>query len=310
MIRLWNRLLESGTSLVSDPEIKRVRLSNRLSLVGGLISIATFFVYLYLEFWYLLPVLSGFIVFCFFGIYLNSIGKPDFSRKLQLTAFSLIMLACGYIFGAPYGIEYCLLPVVIIAFFFFEGNFLKFFFGLVAIEFIGLKLMYTYGLEPMMEVPGFVMYLSMAIAWSFSYVALNMFKRESALYEKRLEKKNLEISIQNHRIQDMNHHLEDLVEQKSSELDLKSKKLIDFAFFNSHKMRKPIANIRGLTSLLEEEEDEQSAHEIVRNLKESSEELDAVITELNEILSNDKSESIPTNRAATFRREEDIYLSK
>ncbi|MDB5130466.1 MAG: hypothetical protein JWR02_215 [Mucilaginibacter sp.] len=87
----------------------------------------------------------------------------------------------------------------------------------------------------------------------------------------------------------------DITTRKAAETDLKSladdlhkrnRELYQFSYVVSHNLRKPVANIMGITNLLESEKDDPQTVEVcTRNLKTSIESLDEVIKDLSQILS-------------------------
>ena len=87
----------------------------------------------------------------------------------------------------------------------------------------------------------------------------------------------------------------DITKRKAAETELKvladdlykrNRELYQFGYIVSHNLRKPVANIMGITSLLESEtNDPQMVAACTRNLKTSVESLDDVIKDLSKILS-------------------------
>lgn len=73
----------------------------------------------------------------------------------------------------------------------------------------------------------------------------------------------------------------DITEQKIFENKIKeqNKRLRQIAYHQCHSVRKPLANIKGLISLLDEKEMNDEQKEIIRQLTQSSEELDSIIHE-------------------------------
>lgn len=68
-------------------------------------------------------------------------------------------------------------------------------------------------------------------------------------------------------------------------LEVKNKTLEEYAFIISHNIRRPLANILGLTKLLNTSETkESSTNEIITKLKQSAEELDDLVNKSNKLL--------------------------
>lgn len=83
-------------------------------------------------------------------------------------------------------------------------------------------------------------------------------------------------------IQDItdNVSLQKALEQKKALLDASSKRLSDYSFVNSHKVRAPLSNILGLVQIIRME----TSDDLLDMLERSAEDLDQVIHELNSIL--------------------------
>lgn len=68
-------------------------------------------------------------------------------------------------------------------------------------------------------------------------------------------------------------------------LEVKNKTLEEYAFIISHNIRRPLANILGLTELLNTSEiKESNTNEIISKLKQSAEELDGLVKKSNKLL--------------------------
>lgn len=115
-----------------------------------------------------------------------------------------------------------------------------------------------------------------------------------ALSQKRreLEEKNKEISTINEDLQALNDHLsenngslEAMVRLRTKVLEQQNEQLMEYAFINSHLLRAPLARIMGLSNLIVKDlmysvQDQQLIHA----LQQSSEELDAIIRRISEVL--------------------------
>ncbi|MFA0961189.1 PAS domain-containing protein [Roseivirga sp. BDSF3-8] len=77
----------------------------------------------------------------------------------------------------------------------------------------------------------------------------------------------------------------DIHNQKVNEMRLKhqNQQLIDYAFFNSHRLRAPLARVMGLAELIKQDVE----HPLMPKLLESASELDNVTRDINHILSHD-----------------------
>jgi tetratricopeptide (TPR) repeat protein len=109
-----------------------------------------------------------------------------------------------------------------------------------------------------------------------------------------INEKNDEISAQsdelqtvNSAMQQINANLESIVEERTREVKMQNEKLIEYAYFNAHKVRGPLARILGLVSLLKLEELSPWIKEFTDKMEDSASELDQVIHEINKKLDTD-----------------------
>ncbi|MEQ8573706.1 MAG: hypothetical protein RIB63_06570 [Fulvivirga sp.] len=115
----------------------------------------------------------------------------------------------------------------------------------------------------------------------------------------QLERKNTEINNQNEelksqqetlktqsdKIAELNTLLEQKVNERTKELLLKNKKLEDYAHYNSHNIRGPLARILGLIHLWETQSIQQSEkEEMLSRIEESAKELDEMVRKVNQML--------------------------
>lgn len=103
--------------------------------------------------------------------------------------------------------------------------------------------------------------------------------QRDALFEK-----NQQIEQVNQQMALINENLEKLVKQRTQALEEQNKKLSDYAFFNAHKLRAPLARVLGLINLLMSGNNINEQPEILRYLKLSSEELDSIVRSVGTIL--------------------------
>ncbi len=93
----------------------------------------------------------------------------------------------------------------------------------------------------------------------------------------------LQIKDQNRKISHLNEELEERVKQRTHELEIQNKKLIEYAFINSHQLRGPLSRILGLINLIEHEE-ALKGNNILSLLRRSGDDLDKVVRQINETL--------------------------
>jgi tetratricopeptide (TPR) repeat protein len=78
--------------------------------------------------------------------------------------------------------------------------------------------------------------------------------------------------------------LEGNIAERTRQLNQQNRQLIQYAFFNAHKVRGPLARIMGLVNLLPKAEHDTEFRFILQRLDESALELDKVVHEINLIL--------------------------
>ncbi len=104
------------------------------------------------------------------------------------------------------------------------------------------------------------------------------------LKNKEVEKQQQEILVQSEELRALNDSLKNLnvglegkILSRTNELEIKNKKLEEYAFMNAHKLRAPVATILGLIQLFDYKKNEEEADEIIAGLKKTSVELDTAI---------------------------------
>lgn len=106
-------------------------------------------------------------------------------------------------------------------------------------------------------------------------------------------KKNLVVNIDektkalanaNTELKTMNENLDQLVKERTQKVHDQFDQLLKYAHHNSHEVRAPLSRMQGLMSIILQEKDVESKMDLIKKLKTSSEELDAVIIEMNKIL--------------------------
>ncbi|MEN8247609.1 MAG: HAMP domain-containing sensor histidine kinase [Bacteroidota bacterium] len=123
-----------------------------------------------------------------------------------------------------------------------------------------------------------------AVSFAFIVSILFFFKRSNHIhYEKR------QALIQ--QLNETNASLSTVVDQKTKHLKESNDELIrhnselqQFSNTVSHNVRGPVANILGLTNLLEIDSDEHSKNDLVKHIRDSANSLDATLTDLGKII--------------------------
>lgn len=99
---------------------------------------------------------------------------------------------------------------------------------------------------------------------------------------------NEEITQQREELQSINNTLDLLVQNRTKHIESQNQQLLEYAFFNAHKVRGPLARILGLSQLIESSENEEDFDYMIQKIKENAHEMDAVITEINVMLNKHK----------------------
>jgi tetratricopeptide (TPR) repeat protein len=107
--------------------------------------------------------------------------------------------------------------------------------------------------------------------------------------EKAAKKLILEQKVE---IETLNDNLENLVMQRTKALEARGKQLEEYAFFNAHVLRAPVATILGLFNIYKFEKNAKGKELILNHLHESVKELERVVGEIQHIVSQQDTESI------------------
>lgn len=99
-----------------------------------------------------------------------------------------------------------------------------------------------------------------------------------------LEKVNFEISLQKEEIEILNDALENHLSETTKDLLTKNEKLVEYAYYNSHETRAPLARLLGLIQIIDFADSEEEKSFILEKIKENSIELDYIINKMNHIL--------------------------
>jgi tetratricopeptide (TPR) repeat protein len=129
-------------------------------------------------------------------------------------------------------------------------------------------------------------------------VSIALFRKNNTIQNlnQDLSEKNSEILAQaeelkatNDEIEAINENLENLVKERSQKVIEQNQKLTEYAFFNAHKVRGPLARILGLINIFELELKNASLLSYSEMLKKAGTDLDASIKEITTILEENKS---------------------
>ncbi|WP_169311979.1 hypothetical protein [Pseudopedobacter saltans] len=110
-------------------------------------------------------------------------------------------------------------------------------------------------------------------------VILNKSKRKAERNNIRLKKLNEEISIQKENLNQINLKLEDIITERTKDLTVKNRKLSEYSSHLSHQIRGPVATLKGLIMLAEDELINEK--EYIKQMKKCVDDIDDQIMDIN-----------------------------
>ncbi len=102
---------------------------------------------------------------------------------------------------------------------------------------------------------------------------------EMARVNNELTQKTKQLEEYNSEIKSIQENLEEIVKQRSEKLEDEHKLDVEYAFINAHLIRAPIANIIGLTEVVEDFPDE------INELRHNISDLDSIVRKIGKVLS-------------------------
>lgn len=106
--------------------------------------------------------------------------------------------------------------------------------------------------------------------------------------QKKISSKSLELAKLNKDLHNLNNNLEQRVIERTQKLNERNRQIAEFTYYNSHKLRAPVANVLGLINVMELTKDGKIDPIVLNHLKTSAMELDKVIYNLKNLLDLDK----------------------
>jgi tetratricopeptide (TPR) repeat protein len=126
--------------------------------------------------------------------------------------------------------------------------------------------------------------LLLALLVAFLLYRINLQKKTA---NDQLRELNRQVSEQNEEISMINDSLEKEVQRRTEKIRQQNEKLIEYAFFNAHRVRGPLARILGLTMLIDRDLPPEEVKDLNEKIKVSAQELDTVVREIGEKLSDE-----------------------
>jgi len=103
--------------------------------------------------------------------------------------------------------------------------------------------------------------------------------KKKAKTNKQLQTLNDEVSLQKENLDRINHNLEEIITERTLDLQIKNKKLSEYSAHLSHQIRSPIATMKGLMML--EEDDLIENEEFVKEISKCINDIDDKIRNIN-----------------------------
>ncbi len=108
-------------------------------------------------------------------------------------------------------------------------------------------------------------------------------KQEILAQNEELHQQMELLRLANQKIVSLNLNLGKKVEEKTLHLQTQNEKLAEYAFYNAHKVRGPLARILGLVYIMQEETEMEQINSYLTLLSNATKDLDAKIKEINNI---------------------------
>ncbi|ADR22574.1 hypothetical protein MATR_35800 [Marivirga tractuosa] len=134
-----------------------------------------------------------------------------------------------------------------------------------------------------------IIYLrSKSIQLKTAHFKLKQQKEEIEQNQQKISSKSLELAKLNKDLHNLNNNLEQRVMERTQKLNERNKQIAEFTYYNSHKLRAPVANVLGLINVMELTKDGKIDPIVLNHLKTSAMELDKVIYNLKNLLDLDE----------------------
>jgi len=121
-----------------------------------------------------------------------------------------------------------------------------------------------------------------------AHIKLKLQKEEIEEKQKKIASKSLELAKLNKELHSLNNNLEQRVKERTQKLNERNRQIAEFTYYNSHKLRAPVANVLGLINVMELTKEGKIDPVVLTYLKTSAMELDKVIFNLKNLLELDE----------------------
>jgi tetratricopeptide (TPR) repeat protein len=125
--------------------------------------------------------------------------------------------------------------------------------------------------------------------WRYRAANKKLTELNAAINEKNEEimAQSDELLTVNEAVKRVNSDLESMVENRTHEVKVQNQKLLEYAYFNAHKVRGPLARILGLVNVMDLNGNDDDLKFLAAKIRESAEEMDEVVREINKKLDTD-----------------------
>lgn len=304
MLKAINKyIINAGVRVdMSREEKAESRLINYMYLYGLIYTLTLIVVnFLFSSFVSILYFYSFATLIIATALYFNHIEKYFFSKQFTLYAFLFYFCIGATIFGEKIALHQCIIAFSFLGMILLYGKKLIIHLS-TSIAAFAWVIFYIYPQNyVVLDAAWFNQYLNTIFAFLLIISSLFVYKNELIFFVRDLRRKtkalelansklksaNEEILRQREEINEINKTLEQTIEEKINELQEKNSQLLEYAYLNSHKVRKPVANLIGLASILHSKLSEEEITLYIESVKISSLELDEIVKELNKKLSAD-----------------------
>jgi len=105
--------------------------------------------------------------------------------------------------------------------------------------------------------------------------------------QKQIMAQAAELRSYNLKIKEINSNLEAIVEERTNEIKKQNLKLMEYAYFNAHQIRGPLARILGLINLMTRDFPNDPYDKYKQMMAEAGSDLDKAVKEIKELLESD-----------------------
>lgn len=102
--------------------------------------------------------------------------------------------------------------------------------------------------------------------------------------ERKVLQRTAEIQTQNEEIRRLNNNLEKIVEERTRKIEIQNQQLIDYAYFNAHSLRGPLARVLGLLQLARMGDEQMKGDLLLDMISKEIDDLDKIVRQINRTL--------------------------